>query len=134
MNMRKRVGVAVPVGDGSRDRGEKNYDLYFDDKEIVMQSGFKTVDRWPLSEVTSVDCYRAESPRDNGAATAAAVGYVVGGVTGAIVGGLVGGASKGSWFIEIKTAEKVMTFRIILEAHKTAFDKWAKQRGMEFGN
>ena len=132
--MRKRVGVAVPVGDGSRDRGEKNYDLYFDDKEIAMQSGFKVVDRWPLSEVTSVDCYRAENPRGSGAGTAAAVGYVVGGVAGAVVGGLVGGTSKGSWFIEIKTTDKTMTFRIILEAHKAAFDKWAKQQGMEFGN
>lgn len=127
--MRKRVAVVVPLGDGSRDRGEKHYDLYFDDKEIAMQSGFKVVDRWPLSEVTSIDCYRAENPRSNGAGTAAAVGYVVGGVAGAVVGSLLSSANKGSWFIEIIAAGKTMTFRISLEAHKAIFDKWAKQQG-----
>lgn len=131
--MRKRVGVAVPLGDGTRDRGEKNYDLYFDDKEIALQSGFKVIDRWPLSEVTSVDCYRAENPRGDNARSGAAVGYVLGGATGAIIGGMVGASEKGSWFIEVKTAEKVMTFRIILEAHKAAFDKWVKQQGLTLG-
>jgi len=127
--MRKRVAVYVPIGDGTRDRGEKTYDLYFDDDEITMQTGFKVLETIPLSAVKSIDCYRAANPRGSDAASGAVTGLLLGGVGGAIVGGLVGSANKGSWYIEIVTEEKTMTYRIVLENHKMVFDKWAKKHG-----
>lgn len=127
--MRTRIPVWVANGDGTRDRGEKTFDLYFGDDEITLQKGFSVVDGFFLRDVKSMDCYRSANPRGNEAANGTIGGLLVGGVAGAVVGGLLGASETMSWYIEIVLPNRTLTYRIFSETYKPRYDKWAKKHG-----
>lgn len=127
--MRTRIAVYMAKGDGTRDRGEDGFGLYFGEDEITLQRGFTFVDGYFLRDVKSMDCYRSANPRGNEAANGAIGGLLVGGVAGAVVGGLLGAGATTSWYLEIVMPNRTLTFRLMSETDKMKFEKWAKKHG-----
>ena len=117
----------MPIGDGTRDRGEKLHTLYFNDDGINLAYQYNVTESYALSDIVAVDCYKADKPRNNDAATMAATGLVLGGVAGAVVGGIVGSADNVSWYFEIVTSDKRRAFRLKSESDRKQIVKWAYQ-------
>lgn len=128
--IKPQINVYVPIGDGTRDRGEKLHTLYFSDDGIKMGYQYNVVDSMTIDEITSVDCYRAANPRGSGAAGMAATGLLLGGLTGAVVGGIIGAADNASWYFEACTRDKTWTCRLPVESKKAQIIKWAEQHGL----
>ena len=128
--VRPQVDVYVPIGDGTRDRGEKLHTLYFNDDGISLAYQYNVLETYNLSDIVSVDCYKADKPRNNDTASMAAAGLVLGGVVGAVAGGIVGAADQVSWYFEVVTKNSRKTFRLQAESHKKNIVKWAVQHGL----
>lgn len=127
--MRTRLAVYMAKGDGTRDRGEDGFGLYFGEDEITLQRGFTFVDGFFLRDVKSMDCYRAANPKGNDLAEGAGFGLLVGGVAGAVVGGLLGAGKTTNWYLEIELPKRTMTFRLDSDYDKLKYEKWAKKHG-----
>ena len=125
--VKPQVDVYVPIGDGTRDRGEKLHTLYFNDEGINLAYQYNVTESYALSDIISVDCYQADKSRSNDAATMAATGLVLGGVAGAVVGGIVGAVDNVSWYFEVVTDDKLRTFRLQSESSRKSIIKWAYQ-------
>lgn len=127
--MRTRLAVYMPKGNGSRDRGEDGFGLYFGEDEITLQRGYTFVDGFFLRDVKSMDCYRSDNPHGNEVTNDAALGLLVGGVAGAVVGGLLGAGKTKSWFLVIELPNRTLTFRLDSDYDQMKYEKWAKKHG-----
>ena len=125
-----QIDAYVPIGDGSRDRGEKIHTLYFNEDGINLAYQYSIVESYALADILSIDCYKAAKPRNNDVASMAAAGFVLGGAVGAVAGGIVGAADTGSWYFEIVTRGKSRTVRLQSESSKKGIVRWAESHGL----
>lgn len=130
--MAKYIAVFEPIGDGSKDRGENSFVLALSDDAIMKKKSSmpmsKTIETFPVSEISDVDYYRSDNQSSNATAGAAA-GMLIAGVAGAIVGGLAGSNKKG-WYCEFIHNGRKMVYRFYSEREKNVFVKWAEGLGI----
>ncbi len=131
--MDKYISVFEPIGDGDRDRGEKQYCLDCSDEGIRKAKGLGsriTVEEYPLSDIVRVDCFRGDELQNN-MATGAMAGLILGGAMGAVVGGMLTSGSSKEWWIEIEMNDRtVHYFRCYRDRDHEAFLKWANEKGL----
>ena len=129
--MTKYIAVYEAIGDGSKDRGEKLYSLALAKDSISKTTQtFKVLERYPLSDVVSVDCYHSDKLQEGNVAGGAAAGLLVGGIAGAVVGGLLNAGAKQSWVIEITLKDRTLFYRLNTDNDKAKFVKWADKLGI----
>ena len=122
----------LPVGDGTRDRGEEPRGIEYDKKGIKIKKGFKTLKETPIDDIVSVDVYRQESAQKGKKALG---GAVVGGALFGAAGAAIGAATASAydWYGEIVTATEKVAFRFQYEKDTKPFIKWwektQKKRG-----
>lgn len=124
--MNKRVSVFEPIGNGERDRGEKNIILLLSGDGIKQEKGFKKITLYEMSNIDYVDYYRSDEVSNDAARGAAVAGFLAAGVIGAAVGGIAN-AGKKDWYCEIYSDGKSKTYRFYNEQQKNAFAKWAEE-------
>lgn len=137
--MRKRVVGYVPIGDGTKDRGEEMcvfefYDEYFEEIE-TNAFGLKknTLRSFYYTDVVYVDCFKGSELR-NESVSGALAGGVLFGLPGAIIGGIVG-ANQNAWYCKILLKDTVLLFRL----YKNEWDrdfilKWAEKNNLNIGH
>ena len=137
--MAKRVVGYVPIGDGTKDRGEELcafefFDKYFEEIETnyfgFRKRALKTI---LASDILYIDCYKGSDLR-NEAATGALAGGILFGLPGAIIGGILG-QNQNSWYCKVVLPDSTMFFRL----YKNEWDrdfilKWAKNNGIQIGH
>ncbi len=132
--MDKYISVYEPLGDGTRDRGEKHYGLLFGKEGIRKCTGIGshiTVEEFPLSEIVSMDCFRGDELQNN-MASGAGAGLLIGGVRGAIVGGMLTSGQTKAWWLEIELKDQsVRYFRLSRDSDNDVFLKWANKHDVK---
>lgn len=115
--------IFIPVGDGTRDRGDEKRDLLFG-KYIAIRRGLKKERVISVDDIVDFDAWR-EQAIDPGAKRAAnaAMGAVAFGVAGAVIGSKM--TSSVDWFGEFTLADgEKFRFRFYDESGKKAVLKW----------
>ncbi len=134
--MEKYIPVYEPLGDGTRDRGEKLYGLFCCDGGIQIRTGFASsnvTEFFSLQDIERVDCYRGEE-LENNMASGAAAGLLIGGVRGAVIGGMLTSGSSKTWWIEIELKDHtVHYFKLYRDSDNKTFLKWANDKGIKVG-
>ncbi len=132
--MTKYISVFEPLGDGTKDRGEKQYCLVCSDEGIRKAKGVGshiTVENFPLSHIARVDCFRGDELQNN-MASGALAGLILGGVRGAVVGGMLMSGSSKEWWVEIELKDQTLHyFRLYHSSDSETFIKWAKNYGVK---
>lgn len=116
-----RIIVHIPIGDGTRDRGEDSKVLELKDKSVNILNGFFSKREIKTDTIISADAWREETAGSNAGGKALAGGLLFG-VTGAVVGASMGNHYK--WYGEIILPNERVFFRFDKEADTTAFIKW----------
>ena len=113
----------LPVGDGTKDRGEEARAIKCGKKGIKIKKGFKTLLEIPLSEIVSVDAWREQSCTKGKRVLGGAVaGSLLFGAVGALVGAAA--ADPFDWHGEIVTRTGKVTFRFSYGADSRSFLQW----------
>ena len=136
--MAKRIVGYTPIGDGSKDRGEKICVFEFYDKhfEEIQTNAFglkkDTLQTFYATDVIYVDCFRGSELR-NESASGALAGGILFGLPGAIIGGILG-TNQNSWYCKIATVDKMLFFRLYKnELDKDFILKWANKNNIQIG-
>ncbi len=134
--MDKYISVFEPIGDGTRDRGEKQYCRICSSGGIQKGTGIgtsKILEFFPRQDIERVDCFRGDELQ-NDMASGAAAGLLLGGVRGAIIGGMLTSGSTKPWWIEIELKNHaVRYFRLYRSSDSKTFIKWANDNGIRVG-
>lgn len=114
----------LPVGDGTRDRGEEARGIEYSKKSVKITKGLKTVKEIPVADIISVDAWREESTATKGqrAVGGALAGGILFGAAGAMVGAAA--ASNYAWYGEIVTETETVKFRFNRDADTNGLIKW----------
>ncbi len=132
--MDKYISVFEPIGDGTRDRGEKQYCLICSKGGIQKGTGFgcsKILEFFPRQDIERVDCYRGDELQNN-MASGAAAGLLLGGARGAVIGGMLASGPSNAWWIEIELKDHtVHYFRLYRSSDSKTFFKWANDNGIK---
>lgn len=125
--MAKRIVGFVPIGDGTRDRGEtlKVFELHNDRIDMITTNklGIKTgvSDNFFLTDI-EIDCFKHSATR-NESVEGAVIGGLAFGLAGAVIGGLAG-LKVDAWYCEIIRGNERLLFRFNSELDKNALLKW----------
>ena len=118
-----RFAALIPIGDGTRDRGEEARAIEYSKKSIKITKIFKTEKEIPVDEIVSIDVWREEATnKGQRAAGNALAGGILFGAAGALAGAAL--ASSYSWYGEIITQTETIKFRFHQEADTKPFIKW----------